>query len=295
MATDVQRVQAGLPAPAPGRPPGGPETVVVPASPAQAAFFARLLHRAAACQSGAVPVSRDNLARVIADGHLADLDMRLVTAGEPDGPGKIAEAADRIARAWRNHPPGAAGPQVVFTDTGLPPVPGEGGWDAHGELAAQLAARGLPPGAVRCGLARAVRDGGAGDLLAGCRDGSVAVLIGSTLDILAVPGVPGPAAVHHLDAPWSAAVAARRAGREPSPAGPAGAVVRYVTEGGPGAVMWEALDAGADPAVAALRAVTGRPAVPLPVPRAARSTAARVPASRHGQGPGAARARPAVP
>jgi hypothetical protein len=286
MATDVQQAQTAPPAAGPGRPAGGTETAVVRASPAQASFFARLRQRAADCQAGTVPVSRDNLARVIADGHLADLDMRLVTR-DADGPGKIAEAAARIARTWRDNPPAVAGPQVVFCDTGLPPGFGAGGWDAHSELAALLAEKGIPPDAVRSGLAGIIRDGGAGDLLAAYRDGSVAVLIGSTPELLALPAGPAPAAVHHLDAPWSADASASRAGRQAAPGNPACPVVRYVAEGGIDAAMWDALDAGADPAVAALRAVTGRLAVPPPTPRHARAQPAR-------QGMTAVRPRPAA-
>lgn len=198
----------------------GPETLVVPATAAQAAYLADLMQRARDCQDRLVPAPEGTLLQVLSGERRAGLDMRL--AGyDMDGPGRIAEVAARVASRWRSH----GGLQVVFCDTGLHNGP-QDPWSIRSELAAGLSGHGVPraafafPGETRWPAATAAL----GEM---CREGAVSVLIGSTADLLRVPAVPETVtAAHHLDVPFSAFDARQRAALEPP-----GAVFRYVTGG----------------------------------------------------------------
>src|SRR5437588_355920 len=109
-------------------------------------------------------------------------------AGRPQQtPGKAEAAADKIATIWQAHPghsylapdgrayPARGALQLVFCDLG---PPGDG-WNVYDELRAQLATRGVPPGAVRF-IHQAKTDRDKAQLFAACRSGRVAVLVGST-------------------------------------------------------------------------------------------------------------------
>lgn len=273
MTPDGPVAQPGGSAPAAGH---GPETLVVPATAAQAAYLADLMQRARDCQDRLVPVSEGNLLRVLSGERRAGLDMRLA-GHEMDGPGRIAEVAARVAGRWRSH----GGLQVVFCDTGLHSGP-QDPWSIRSELAACLSGHGVPgavfafPGETRWPAATAA-------LGETCREGAVSVLIGSTADLLRVPAVSKMVtAAHHLDVPFSAFDARQRAALEPP-----GAVFRYVTGGYTDAARWGAADAGADLAAAALAALSG----PAPAARTG-PPAGRRRARATGAGPAGSRSRP---
>jgi hypothetical protein len=253
------------------------ETVRVPPTDAQAAFLAGLGQRARDCQDGLVPPDQDHVLGVMSRERRASLDMRLV-GREMDGPGKLAGAAARIGGRWRER----GGLQVVFCEDALHGAP-LAAWDAAGELAALLAEEGILASAVR--FPRGARGPGAIAALAGeCAAGAVAVLAGGTRDLIGVPGIQRLiVAAHHLDVPCTAREAASRAALDPGQPGEGCGTFRYVTEGSSEASGWQAIDAGTDPAAAALQALTGRPAA---VARHSTAPARPAPHGTRGRGAG---------
>jgi hypothetical protein len=221
---------------------GAPETVVVPASERLAAYVAELAARAERVRSRAVDPAEDNMLKITGDGRRAALDLRLV--GEQPDPdrGKLRAAADRIAaihsetRGRRyldalGEPadrPGAL--QLVFCDAS---TPSGRGWNAYDELRSLLVERGLPRDAVRF-IHEATTDEAKDKLFAACRDGRVAVLMGSTDKMGLGTNVQARAlALHHLDCPWRPADIEQRDGRilRQGNQNPEVRVIRYATEG----------------------------------------------------------------
>lgn len=247
------RTTEDLDLPTPTLASGKAETVVVDPSDALTEYVADLARRAERVRNGSVDPSEDNMLKVTGDGRRAALDLRLVDAGhEPDG-GKLTDAVQRIAEihhATREHHycdehgqltlrPGAL--QLVFCDVSTPA--GEG-WNAYDELHAQLVDQGVPTESIRY-MQQAHTDGAKAKLFAACRDGSVAVLIGSTETMGVGTNVQARAiAMHHLDAPWRPSDIEQRDGRilRQGNQNPEVQVIRYVTERSFDTYMWQTLE-----------------------------------------------------
>jgi hypothetical protein len=247
------RTTEDLDLPTPTLAGGKAETVVVDPSDALTDYVADLAGRAERIRNRSVDPSEDNMLKVTGDGRRAALDLRLVDAeDDPDG-GKLTVAANRIAavhHATRDHHycdasgqltirPGAL--QLVFCDVSTPA--GEG-WNAYDELRTLLARRGVSTESIRY-MQQAQTDAAKAKLFAGCRDGSVAVLIGSTETMGVGTNVQARAiAMHHLDAPWRPADIEQRDGRimRQGNQNPEVQVIRYVTEGSFDTYMWQTLE-----------------------------------------------------
>jgi hypothetical protein len=232
-----------LPAPALAPRPGDgqrtPEIVLVQPSEVLLDYVAELGERAERVRSRAVPPEQDNMLVVSSDGRKAALDLRLV--GLPmTQPGKIDIAAARITAIWAAHrdhtypgPDGRDSPvrgslQIVFSDLGTP----ADRWNVYDEFRDQLAAGGLSRASVRF-IHEARTDREKGELFAACRNGSVAVLVGSTEKMGVGTNVQARAiALHHLDCPWRPADVAQREGRilRQGNHNPEVQILRYVTE-----------------------------------------------------------------
>jgi N12 class adenine-specific DNA methylase len=228
-----------------------PETVTVEPSDDLLAYVARLGERAEKVRNRAVSPDEDNMLKISGDGRRAALDLRL--AGLPqDTPGKAEAAAGRIAAIWQAHhdheytaPDGTPYPvrgalQLVFCDLGTPGP----GWNVYDELRGQLTACGVPASAIRF-IHEAKTDRDKGQLFAACRNGSVAVLVGSTEKMGMGTNVQDRAvALHHLDAPWRPADVAQREGRivRQGNLNPEVQILRYVTEGSFDGYMWQTLE-----------------------------------------------------
>jgi N12 class adenine-specific DNA methylase len=219
-AADVRTAdQLALPAPAVTG--GQPETVVVAPSPVLEAYVAGLGDRAEMIRSRQVRPEEDNMLNVTMDGRKAALDLRLVgLTPDPDG-GKIAVVAERTAAIWAQtrtnryhdvdgevHPrPGSL--QLVFCDLGTP----SDHWNVYQELKTQLVERGLAPEQIRF-IHDAKGDKAKAELFAACRDGRVAVLVGSTEKMGMGTNVQARAvALHHVDCPWRPSDIEQRDGR----------------------------------------------------------------------------------
>jgi N12 class adenine-specific DNA methylase len=226
-----------------------PETVVVLPSEALREFMVELAHRAEKVRSRQVEAKEDNMLSVASDGRAAGLDLRLVGLAA-EQPQKVSVAADRIANIYEAHRdtvyPGMDGAphpvpgalQLVFADLGTP-KPGE--WSVYEQLRTELVARGVPRGKVRF-MHEASTDREKGELFAACRDGRVAVLLGSTERMGVGTNVQLRAvALHHLDCPWRPADIAQREGRiiRQGNANPEVQILRYVTESSFDAYLWQ--------------------------------------------------------
>lgn len=205
------RTAEDLDLPVPTLAGGAAETVIVPASPTLREYVTELAVRAERVRSRSVTPDEDNMLKITGDGRRAALDLRLVGEHpDPEG-GKLAVAAARIASIHRSsaghlyldevgeaHPrPGSL--QLVFCDAS---TPSGKGWNAYEELRTMLSERGVPPESVRF-VHEASTDEAKAKLFAACRDGRVAVLVGSTDKMGIGTNVQARAiALHHLDCPW---------------------------------------------------------------------------------------------
>ena len=247
------RTNDDLDLPIPALADGQAETVVVEPSDVLVDYVADLASRAECIRNRAVDPSEDNMLKVTGDGRRAALDLRLVGEAPPSEGGKLTVAAQRIAaihHATRDHRytddsnqltlrPGAL--QLVFCDVSTPAAEG---WNAYDELRAQLVRRGVDHGSIRY-MQDAKTDVAKAKLFAACRDGTVAVLIGSTETMGVGTNVQTRAiAMHHLDAPWRPADIEQRDGRilRQGNQNPEVRVLRYVTEGSFDTYMWQTLE-----------------------------------------------------
>ncbi len=229
---------------------GAPETVVVPPSEGLRDYVADLVRRAEAVRQRAVTPEEDNMLKITGDGRRAALDLRLVGCEPDPAGGKAAAAAERIARGYHAtkhlvYPDasGAASPQrgslqVVFCDLGTP-KPGQ--WSVYEDLRRRLVQRGVPEAMVRF-VHEANDDAAKAELFAACREGRVAVLMGSTEKMGVGTNVQTRlVALHHLDCPWRPADLAQRDGRalRQGNLNAKVAMVRYVTEESFDVFMWQ--------------------------------------------------------
>ena len=226
-----------------------PETVVVPSGDMLRAYVAELAARAERVRSRLVDRSRDNMLKVSSDGRAAGLDMRLV-GQSTDESQKVDVAATRIAAIYAQHRetryrgadgeehprPGAL--QLVFSDLGTPK---SDAWNVYDELRALLVARGVPRETIRF-MHEAANDRQKAELFAACRDGRIAVLMGSTERMGVGTNVQLRAvALHHLDCPWRPADIAQREGRilRQGNANAEIQILRYVSERSFDTYLWQ--------------------------------------------------------
>jgi N12 class adenine-specific DNA methylase len=250
---DVQTAEM-LALPIPAIAGGTAQTVVVAPSDELRGYVGELVARAEAIRNRVVQPDEDNMLKVTGDGRKAALDLRLVgRPPDPDG-GKLAAVAGRTAalyhanadRTYRDHD-GSASPrpgalQLVFCDLGTP-RPG-GGWSVYSAMRDQLVDRGVPADRIRF-IHDAATDAAKAALFADCRDGRVAVLLGSTEKMGVGTNVQRRlVALHHLDAPWRPSDIAQREGRglRQGNQNPEVHVVRYVTEASFDVYMWQTLE-----------------------------------------------------
>jgi SNF2 family DNA or RNA helicase len=119
--------------------------------------------------------------------------------------------------------------QLVFCDLGTP-KPGE--WSVYQQLRELLTQRGVPDEQIAF-IHDARDDKRKAELFAACRDGRIAVLVGSTNKMGVGTNVQArAAALHHLDCPWRPADLEQREGRvlRQGNQNPAVDITRYVTE-----------------------------------------------------------------
>lgn len=227
-----------------------PEAVVVPASSELLGFVGELAERAERLRSrGRSAGDEDNFLKISSEGRAAALHLGLVQRATSE-PQKITVAADRIAAIYERHRDaeyrnrdgsvqerrGAL--QLVFCDLGTPKA---GEWSVYEELRQHLVARGVPELAVRF-VHEARNDAEKAQLFQACRDGRVAVVIGSTEKMGVGTNIQDRmVALHHLDCPWRPADLAQREGRilRQGNRNSEVEILRYVTERSFDAYSWQ--------------------------------------------------------
>lgn len=229
--------------------------IAVPAQPELAGYTAGLVQRADDIRGGKVDRQEDNMLSVCTDGRRAALDLRLVGI-DPTGHGKVRAAAENIAAIYHatkdNVYPdpaqdGAAHPrrgalQMAFCDQGTPSA--DRGDQVYGWMRDYLTELGVPAGLIAF-IHDAKTDGDKTALFARCRNGEVAVLLGSTDKCGTGVNIQTRMTdVQHIDAPWTPAAVGQRDGRcdRPGNCNEAITIWRYVTERSFDAYMWQALE-----------------------------------------------------
>lgn len=249
-----------------------PDIVVVPPSDELKDFVATLVYRA---QNIPYPPQKgdDNMLKITGEGRAAALDLRMV-GRSTDAPQKLDIAADRIASIYqankdrvytnkKGEPVGQPGAlQLVFSDIGTPTATKRkkrkadaddsiedqanddlAGFVAYEELRRKLMERGIPREKIKF-IHEAGSDEEKAQMFAAARDGSIAVLVGSTSKMGVGTNVQKRAiALHHLDAPWRPADVQQREGRiiRQGNDNPEVEVIRYVTEGSFDSYIWQAI------------------------------------------------------
>ncbi len=186
----------------------------------------------------------DNMLKILGEGLQLATDVRLLDPGaEPNADGKIAMAAETIARIWKEGQEPALC-QIVFLDMGVPggkaaarsgpedhddavlltselesdeetrpPLAAGARFDLYADMRARLIAKGVPREEIAF-IHEADSDVKKARLFAEVRQGKVRILIGSTGKMGVGTNVQTRlAAMHHLDAPWRPADVEQRDGR----------------------------------------------------------------------------------
>ena len=231
-----------------------PEIVVVPPSETLKRFVRQLVGRAEKVRNGGVDPKDDNMLKVTGEGRSAALDLRLVGERSDPAGGKIGAAAERIAAiyaATRDNTyvdaegtpsPVPGGLQIVFCDLATPS--GAFAWSAYAELRRRLVALGVPADKVAF-VHDARNDEARARLFADCRNGRIAVLVGSTEKMGVGTNIQARAvALHHLDCPWRPADIEQREGRilRQGNQNDEVQIVRYATGGSFDVYMWQTLE-----------------------------------------------------
>lgn len=232
---------------------GKPETIVVEQPASVAAFIDELDARAERLAAGGVEPDVDNMLKITHEGSMAALDPRTMGLDpDPSRTSKVEAVADRTAQIWaanrsRHYSDGRGGQsstpgalQVVFCDRSTP----SGEWNFYDQLRDELIARGVPASGVRF-IHEAKNDAQKARLFKDCREGKVAVLVGSTEKMGTGMNVQRRLiAVHHADCPWRPADLEQRDGRvlRQGNENPEVEVLRYVTEGTFDVYKWQKVE-----------------------------------------------------
>lgn len=182
---------------------------------AQRAFMATLVARADALRRRESSASADNMLAICGDGRKVALDPNLV--GICEQAPKLEGVADRVAATYHSTRDrtyaGSARPgafQLVMCDLG---TPGSSGSQCYGRIRAGLIARGVPAEEIRF-VHEATTTKAREALFAACRDGRVAVLLGSTPKAGIGTNIQNRMVeLHHVDPTWTAAAWEQRNGR----------------------------------------------------------------------------------
>lgn len=234
----------------------GPAVLTVPKTRELDVYVGDLNERVDQIAARQVDPTEDNMLKVASDGRKAALDLRLV---HPDHiieePQKVQYAAQKIAQVFHDTrdneyldpltgepSPTRGALQIVFCDLSTPR--GDGTWNVYDALREDLYRRGLPEGSVRF-IHEARNDQEKGRLFAECRNGTVAVIIGST-EKMGVGTNIQTRAVHlvDMDAPWRPADVEQRHGRiiRQGNQNQQVQLTQMVTEGSFDGFMWQTLE-----------------------------------------------------
>lgn len=190
---------------------GKPIVIVSHPSPELEAFMKDGIERVNRIRNGEVPPTEDNMLKFIGDARRAGLDMRLIDPHAPfDKGGKIAQCAQRIYTHYVETS-NDKGTQIVFCDVSVP-GPGKS-FDAYNGLKDCLVNLGIPADEIAF-MTDAKNDRQKEELFANVREGSIRVLVGSTVRCGAGTNIQDRLiALHHLDCPYRPSDIEQREGR----------------------------------------------------------------------------------
>jgi len=193
----------------------------------------------------------DNSLKVSNDGRNASMDERMANLDEPLDGGRVDLVATQVAQVWEEHrdtvytddtgapQPIPGGLQIVFCDRSTPHQK-DGRWSLYEGLREELVERGMPGEAIRF-IHDYPKPADKAALFRDCRNGKVAVLMGSTEKMGTGTNIQDRAvALHHMDVPWRPADLEQREGRilRQGNKNPSVQIFNYVTEGTFDTVMW---------------------------------------------------------
>ncbi len=130
--------------------------------------------------------------------------------------------------------------QIVFCDRSTPHQK-DGRWSIYEGLREELVTRGVPPEAIRF-IHDYPKPGDKAQLFADCRNGRVAVIMGSTEKMGTGTNIQERAvALHRLDVPWRPSDLEQREGRiiRQGNKNPSVEILSYVTQGTFDTIMWQ--------------------------------------------------------
>lgn len=226
-------------------------TVAADATPEMLDVVASLVKRADDLRAGKHTYhgnKEDNMLRIVHEGRELAVSPRQV--GILTGPSpKVEAVADKMAEVyqrWQRHPVKLPGEfnslQIGFCDLGTPNP--EKGDQVYGELKRALIERGIPEYGIRY-IHEATNDAAKAELFTQCRNGEVAILLGSTAKLGTGTNVQYRcAAIHLIAPPWRPADVEQCIGRGHRPGNRFTGVqiYRYVVRKTFDAYMWQALE-----------------------------------------------------
>lgn len=237
---------------------GGKHTVItVPPSEELNDYIQDLVRRAEAVKNREVEPHEDNMLKITSDGRKAALDLREIgmDVADSDQEGlKLKRAAEEIAKRYHDtknnqymSEDGEIDPilgaiQSVFCDLSTPKK--DGSFSAYDKLREYLVALDVPATSIRF-IHEYNDDKKKAQLFEDCRNGKVAVVLGSTQKMGFGTNIQKRMiAQHHLDAPWRPADIEQRDGRIERQGNQNDEIeiLRYVTEGSFDIYMWQALE-----------------------------------------------------
>lgn len=181
----------------------------------QGEFMATLVQRSDELRAGRVTAETDNMLLICGDGRKVALDPNLVGIREeaPKLVG-VADLAAQIYHQTKDRPYEGSSMlgalQLVLCDQGTPK---KGDTQSYGRMLGALIERGVPAGRIRF-VHEASTPKAREALFAACRDGRVAVLIGSTSKVGIGTNIQNRLhSLHHVDPTWTAAAWEQRNGR----------------------------------------------------------------------------------
>lgn len=190
---------------------GKPILIAAKCHPLQAEYISTLVERAERIRNREVDASVDNMLKVVHDGRMVALDMRLVIPGAPDWEGsKVNLEVERIFRHWEEGKE-AKTTQLIFSDLSVPQK--NGAWSVYEDIRKKLIAKGVPEDEIAFAqFAETDRERAA--LFQRIRDGDVRIALGSTERLGTGTNVQDRIiAMHHLDVPWRPSDLDQRDGR----------------------------------------------------------------------------------
>lgn len=226
-------------------------TLSVDATPEMLDMVASLVRRADELHSGGLVYhggKPDNMLRVVHEGRELAVSPRQV--GILTGPSpKVEAVADKMAEVfqrWQRYQVKLPGEfnslQIGFCDLGTPSP--EKGDQVYGELKRALIERGVPEHGIRY-IHEANNDAAKAELFTQCRNGEVAILLGSTAKLGTGTNIQYRcAAIHLIAPPWRPADIEQCIGRGHRPGNrfTAVQVYRYVVRKTFDAYMWQTLE-----------------------------------------------------